>query len=70
MTNDTIRARELLRIALELLDNEGALVAAAMISGAINVLDGAAEPAATLSGTRSGRLMRTRTAANDCRSCA
>lgn len=68
MTEDTCRARDLLRIALELLDEEEALVAAAMISGAINVLDASA---ASLAVSRDFRpLTLPRLAQRDYRSCA
>lgn len=69
MTEDTSRARDLLRIALELLQDDEALVAAAMISGAISVLDAGAG-----SGARSKADFRPltlpRLAVRDYRSCA
>lgn len=69
MTEDTCRARDLLRIALELLDNEDALVAAAMISGAINVLE-ASSAASDKSHNTFRPLTLPRLAQRDYRSCA
>lgn len=70
MTNDATRARDLLRIALELLEDDDSLVAAAMISGAINVLEGNTAPAAADSGIHVGRFARPQLVTPDYRSCA
>lgn len=69
MTQDACRARDLLRIALELLEDDEALVAAAMISGAINVLD-AAGASARRSDNGFRSLTLPRLAVRDYRSCA
>lgn len=69
MTQHSSRARDLLCIALDMLQDEDALVAAAMISGAINVLDAA--PPAGAESTRNFRpLTLPRLAVRDYRSCA
>ncbi|WP_232495834.1 hypothetical protein [Novosphingobium kaempferiae] len=70
MTNDASRARDLLRIALELLEDDESLVAAAMISGAINVLEGNTSPAVAESGIHLKQFARPRLVTPDYRSCA
>jgi hypothetical protein len=71
MDNDPARyARDLLRIALDLLDDEESLTAVAMISGAIEVLECKTEPAAFRSHAGWDQMARGAANANGRRSCA
>lgn len=70
MLNHTnLYARDLLRIALDLLQDEESLAAVAMISGAIEVLDHKTMPAATRSKANWSVAGRHATRTT-CRSCA
>lgn len=61
-------ARDLLRIALDLLDDEESLTATAMILGAIEVLDHNTEPAGHRAAYQ--KIARYRSPGANCRSCA
>ncbi|HUD27952.1 MAG TPA: hypothetical protein VMQ93_03710 [Novosphingobium sp.] len=69
MNDPKLYARDLLRIAVDLLGDEESLAAAAMISGAIEVLDGRAEPATPVS-AMSWKIAHRHATPVTCRSCA
>ena len=71
MSTDATRyACDLLRIALDLLDDEESLAAAAMISGAIDVIERKTAPVPIRPGMNWVRLGPSRGARSECRSCA
>ncbi len=70
MSNESSHyARELLRTAIDLLDDDESLTAVAMISGALDVLDRRAEPVPIRTGMDWRRIVHMPVMAN-CRSCA
>lgn len=64
------QARDLLRISLNLLDDDESLTAVAMISGALDLLERRAEPAALRPTMAWHHLAKLQPAGGDCRSCA
>lgn len=71
MSNEASRyARDLLQVALELLDDEESLTAAAMISGAIEMLERRAIPAAIVGDVNWSHMIHRHVGAVSCRSCA
>lgn len=70
LTESSRSARELLHSALGLLSQEDSLVAAAMIAGAIEVLDRNITPARRVQAVGLPQRMRRASAQHSCRSCA
>ncbi|WP_404476313.1 hypothetical protein [Novosphingobium sp. BL-52-GroH] len=71
MSNEASRyARDLLRIAIDLLDDEESLTAVAMISGAIDVLERRAEPVILGRNVNWQHNAHRRGGLSNCRSCA
>jgi len=70
MSNESSRyARDLLRAAIDLLDDDESLTAVAMISGALDVLDRRAEPVRVRTGMDWRKIVHMPVVSN-CRSCA
>ncbi|WP_148649513.1 hypothetical protein [Novosphingobium barchaimii] len=71
MTTEASRqARDLLRMSLNLLDDDESLTAVAMISGALDLLERRAEPAALRPAMAWQHLSQLQPLAGGCRSCA
>ncbi|WP_159979581.1 MULTISPECIES: hypothetical protein [unclassified Novosphingobium] len=69
-TEASRQARDLLRMSLDLLDDEESLTAVAMISGALDLLERRAEPAALRPAMGWQHLAQRLPAGGGCRSCA
>lgn len=69
-TESSLYARDLLKVALELLDDEESLTAVAMISGAIDMLDRRAIPVTTGGDNNWSHMIHLHAGTGSNRSCA